>query len=74
MERIGFLQLARSATHMEGRQIDQVFLFDPEIRDTSNLEVTQQSSYFSDHDILYVYKVESVFWYDYLNLITVSGQ
>ena len=61
MERIGFLQLARSATHMEGRQIDQVLLFDPENCDTSNLEVTQQSTYFSDHDILFIYKVRGDF-------------
>ena len=61
MEGKGFQQLVSSVTHMEGRQIDQVFLFDPENCDTSSLEVTQQSSYFSDHDILYVYKVENHF-------------
>jgi len=59
MEQEGFKQLVSFPTHMEGRQIDQVFLFDPQ---NDDFEVTQQSSFFTDHDILYVYKVKIEFF------------
>ena len=57
MEREGFVQLVDSPTHMEGRHIDQVFMFNPEQRDNQQLAVKQQSPFYTDHDILYIHEV-----------------
>ena len=57
MEREGFVQLVDSPTHLEGRQIDQVFMLNPEQRENKQLAVKQQSPFYTDHDILYVHEV-----------------
>ena len=50
LERQGFLQLIREATHIEGRVIDQVFINRKDII----IEVQRYSPYYSDHDAILI--------------------
>ena len=54
---LGFQQKVENPTHIEGRQIDHVFLFSPNNVDENTIRVKQQSPYFTDHDILSVFEV-----------------
>ena len=57
LENLGFVQKVLAPTHMEGRLIDHVFLFSPNQTDSTNVKVVQQSSFFGDHDIIFVRQV-----------------
>ena len=57
MRNLGFKQLVKGPTHMEGRTIDLVFLYRPLESHQFDLRVKLQSPYFTDHDILYVQEV-----------------
>ena len=58
---LGFLQKVEYPTHIEGRQIDHVFFFLPPLsQDSLCVKVVQQSSFFSDHDILFIVKVKHI--------------
>ena len=58
LKSLGFKQLVREPTHVEGRTIDLVFVYSPVER--FEIEVKLESPYFSDHDILYVHKVRYI--------------
>ena len=51
---LGFKQLVKHSTHIEGGQIDQVFHYCPN-RD-NQFEVEQQAQYYTDHDLIKVVK------------------
>ena len=68
LEDQGFEQLVSSPTHMEGRHIDQCFLFNPGNNYTRNFAVRQKSPFFTDHNILYDYEVRNSHRVSYLTL------
>ena len=49
---MGFHQLVKHPTHIEGRMIDLVFFFSPD--SSISYTVRQQAQYFTDHDLLHV--------------------
>ena len=57
MMSLGFRQLVREPTHVEGRSIDLVFAYSPLESHTVDVKVKLQSPYFTDHDILYILEV-----------------
>ena len=57
MKRLGFKQLVKKPTHIEGRIIDLVFSYNPDENGETNIDVKFQSPYFTDHDIVYVHEV-----------------
>ena len=57
LEGVGFSQLVQKPTHKEGRLIDHIFHYHPDSSANRCLKISQQSSYFSDHDLLFVIKV-----------------
>ena len=50
---LGFHQLVKDPTHVRGGRIDHAYARDPESQ-LSNLYLTRQSPYYSDHDSLCV--------------------
>ena len=54
---LGFEQIIKKPTHIAGRCIDQLFLYTPSDGNRSNLKVTHESPFFTDHDILFIQKV-----------------
>ena len=50
---LGFHQLVKDSTHVRGGRIDHAYARDPESQ-LSNLYLTRQSPYYSDHDSLCV--------------------
>ena len=60
LEKIGFVQKVLAPTHIEGRQIDHVFVFYPDHATYAKTEVVQQSSFFGDHDIIFVTQVHGI--------------
>ena len=54
IENLGFIQKVARPTHSGGRQIDHVFLFVPALVGGFEVEVYQQSPYFTDHDLLFI--------------------
>ena len=50
LKTLGYKQLVKSATHIEGRLLDQVFCFCPEVE--IMYEVKQQTQYYLDHDLI----------------------
>ena len=53
----GFRQQVKNPTHMEGRQIDHVFLYTPENCFEYSVTVHQSCPYFTDHDLLFITEV-----------------
>ena len=50
----GFKQKVKKSTHLEGRLIDHVYIFCPMNSQEKEVEVVQQVTYFTDHDIIFV--------------------
>ena len=57
LELLGFIQKVLAPTHIEGRQIDHVFVFSPDQAEYAKVFVIQQSSFFGDHDLIFVTQV-----------------
>ena len=60
IEVLGFKQKIKGPTHIEGRQIDHVFVFMPNSVVDPGVQVSQQSPYFTDHDILFIKQVGEI--------------
>ena len=56
---LGFEQMAKFPTHMEGRIIDHIHFFSPNEK-YPMIRVNQQSPYFTDHDLLFVSEVSNI--------------
>ena len=54
IEKLGFEQQLKQPTHIEGRQIDHVFLYSPHHETTPSPEVHQFGQYFTDHDLIQI--------------------
>ena len=54
IENLGFRQKVARPTHSGGRQIDHVFIFVPVLVGGFEVEVIQQSPFFTDHDLLFI--------------------
>ena len=50
LRNLGYKQLVKYATHIEGRLLDQIFCFCPDVEIT--YEVKQQAQYYLDHDLI----------------------
>ena len=61
LRNMGFSQLVRAPTHIEGRKIDQVFCYCP--GDDVVYEVSQIAQYYTDHDLIKVVKGNAVLLY-----------
>ena len=72
IEAIGFSQLVQKPTHKEGRMIDHIFHYQPDSSANRNIKVSQQSSYFSDHDLLFVVEVIDFFFVGTFTLISLG--
>ena len=57
---LGFKQKVRVPTHKEGRLLDHVYVFTPNAEENLGVQVNQQSTYFTDHDLLFVIQVNIV--------------
>ena len=57
LKSLGFQQLVKHPTHIEGRLIDLVFFFSPDSSDC--YEVKQQAQWFTDHDLIQVVRGKS---------------
>ena len=58
LKKFGFQQLIKYATHVEGRQIDHVFIYFPEEETELKITIHQSSPYFTDHDMFFITKVK----------------
>ena len=54
IENLGFKQKVARPTHSGGRHIDHVFIFAPVLVGDFEVEVIQQSPYFTDYDLLFI--------------------
>ena len=52
LDELGFKQLVNHPTHIEGRQLDHVYLFAPNDDEQPTIEVTQFGQYYTDHDLI----------------------
>ena len=65
-QKLGFRQQVLLPTHQGGGYIDHVYIYDPpESTERQIINVSQQSVYFTDHDILFISKVsENIKYFD----------
>ena len=57
LARLRFKQKVQRPTHELGRLIDYIFIYSPPLIGDAEVEVVQESPYFSDHDLLFVTEV-----------------
>ena len=57
LARLRFKQKVQRPTHELGRLIDYIFIYSPSLIGDAEVEVVQESPYFSDHDLLFVTEV-----------------
>ena len=70
LRKLGFQQLVKKATHTEGGVIDLVFFLEP--KDSYSYYVIQTSQFFTDHDLIEIYKGKEHMIYTFCaNLIFV---
>ena len=60
---LGFEQKVSFPTHEGGGYIDHVYIYNPrELEERQQVKVSQQSVYFTDHDILFISLVSCEYW------------
>ena len=72
---LGFHQIVSQSTHIEGRVIDHVYYYAPDVNMLSPITVHHKSPYFTDHDLLLIrqarncYYFISITYYSFLSLL-----